>query len=785
MRETVLFNDGWRFRLTEEDEMRPVTLPHDWSCDYDLDEKAMSGGGGGYARTGVGIYEVSIPEKLCKKIGDRIAYLRFEGVYMDSRVYLNGKPIAEHRYGYTPFTAPLSGLIGDGSDRLTVYVDNSHQPNSRWYTGSGIYRNVYLVMTDRVHVSEWGIKCMTSRIFEERDAADLLILTELKNDGDKDITAGVFHEILNADGEKVSSSGIAIMLRAGETGKCEVRPQVKSPHLWTDNDPYLYTLVTRVKADGETVDEVKTVIGIRTATFDADRGFLLNGRSVKIKGMCVHHDSGLFGAASYREVWERRLSKLRLMGCNGIRCSHNPPDPILLDLCDEMGFLVMDEAFDEWYLTKHKNNNYYSEGLSYGSGMFFDTEAENDLRLMVRRDYNHPSVVLWSIGNEIPEQSSADGARIARRLQDICHDEDISRMVTCACDNIASGSTACTFREFENVLDVVGYNYVGRWRERAETFYDEDRRLFPSRRFCGSENPSVGGERGVYRPRGFFGGYDTATLGHEALWRYTASRDFVAGDYLWTGIDYLGETRFPRRGAGCAPIDTAGFEKDSYYYFKSVWNTDEVTLHLLPHWNWQGDEGEYKRVVCYTNCDEVELFVNGRSAGRKGIALPPKTGAVNNWYERSGIHATTNDLHLVWDIPYEAGEVKAVGYKNEKEAAVYTVVTVGKESSLLAKAWKTELKCGEILQIELEALDENGRFTPLASDKVKCEVEGDAVLVGMDSGDLSDLSLMSLPERKLFSGKLFAAVRCIGTGEVTVRFTSDTLLGTSVTAKVE
>ncbi|MCD7832173.1 MAG: DUF4982 domain-containing protein [Firmicutes bacterium] len=227
--------------------------------------------------------------------------------------------------------------------------------------------------------------------------------------------------------------------------------------------------------------------------------------------------------------------------------------------------------------------------------------------------------------------------------------------MTCACDNIASGITACAMREFENALDVVGYNYVGRWRERAETFYDEDRRLYPARRFCGSENPSVGGERGVYRKNGLFGGYDTATLEHEALWRYTASRDFVAGDFLWTGIDYLGETRWSRRGAGCGPIDTAGFEKDSYYYFRSIWNSNDVTLHLLPHWNHKGSEGEFIRVVCYTNCDEAELFINEKNAGRRGLALPPRTGAVNNWYERSDVHATTNDLHLVWDIPYEAG----------------------------------------------------------------------------------------------------------------------------------
>ncbi|MCD7776697.1 MAG: DUF4982 domain-containing protein [Firmicutes bacterium] len=772
MRETIPFNQGWSFRLEDEDTPRAVTLPHDWSVEYDLSEASPTGGGGGYAKAGVGIYETVISSGAADKIKGHEAYLQFEGVYMDSTVYYNGDAVASHKYGYTPFIVPLCD-VSEG-DVIRVRVDNSHQPNSRWYTGSGIYRNVSLVIHDGVHIVPWGIKCMTSRIYPERGSADLLISAEICA-GEEDVTAGVYHEIYDAEGKCVSSSGIAIMLRDGEVGRCEVRPQIKSAHLWSDDDPYLYTLITRVKVSGEVIDEAVTKIGIRTATFDADRGFLLNGRSVKIKGMCLHHDSGLFGAASCREVWERRLSKLRDMGCNGIRCSHNPPDPLLLDLCDEMGFLVMDEAFDEWYLTKHKNNNYYSEGLSYGSGMFFDTDAESDLRLMIRRDYNHPSVVLWSIGNEIPEQSSADGADIVRFLQGICHEEDISRMVTCACDNIASGSTACAMREFENALDVVGYNYVGRWRERAETFYDEDRRLYPARRFCGSENPSAGGDRGVYRKNGPFGGYDTATLGHEALWRYTASRDFVAGDFLWTGIDYLGETRWPRRGAGCGAIDTAGFEKDSYYYFRSIWNSNDVTLHLLPHWNHAGSEGEFIRVVCYTNCDEAELFINGKSAGRRGLALPPRTGAVNNWYERSGVHATTNDLHLVWDIPYEAGELRAVGYKDEKEAAVTVLETVGDAVSLSAKAWHDEAAPGEIIQIEVEARDEAGRFTPLCGDEVQCVVTGPAEYIGMDSGDLSDLSKMNLPARKLHAGKLFCAVRCTGEGGICVKFTSEHL----------
>lgn len=320
----------------------------------------------------------------------------------------------------------------------------------------------------------------------------------------------------------------------------------------------------------------------------------------------------------------------------------------------------------------------------------------------------------------------------------------------------------------------MGYNYVGRWRNRAETFYDEDRKLFPNRRFCGSENPSVGGERGVYPEASPWGSYAAATLNHEALWRYIVSHDFVAGDFLWTGIDYLGETRWPKKGAACGPIDTAGFEKDSFYYFRSLWNQKETTLHLTPHWNWPGQEGQFKQVVCYTNCKEVALYLNGRLVGRKGYVCP-RYGAEKNWYELNGRYATTNDLHLTWDVPYEPGELKAVGFKDGQEVAVCSVATTGDAAALKAKAWKTQLSVSGILQIEVDAADTENRVVPFADNMVYCEIEGPAHLLGMDNGDLSDLTLCGLPKRKLFSGRLLTSLVADGPGTVTVTFTSEGL----------
>lgn len=787
MHSTINFNEDWLFCLQDspafaeegidESAFRRLTLPHDWSVDYPLEEAAGTGGGGGFGKAGTGWYrkhfvldEISEKEKL---------YLYFEGIYMDSTVYVNGIEAGGHGYGYTSFYVDITGLVKEGENLAAVRVNNSLVPNSRWYSGSGIYRDVYLVRTGKVHFDHFGVRCATNGLYPKQDMAALQIRARVSNDSGRPVKAGVLHKIYDKDGRLVSTSGIALRLQAGETGDCMVRPNVEAPHLWTDEDPYLYTLVSSVTVDGQETDSDSCRIGIRTAVFDAEKGFVLNGRSVKIKGMCVHHDCGLTGAVGLRESWERRLKILKDMGCNGIRCSHNPPAPALLDLCDELGFLVMDEAFDEWLLAKNKTDNYYSEALAYGSSMFFEKHAKEDLVAMLRRDFNHPSVVIWSIGNEIPEQSSIDGVKILEYLQNICHEEDSSRMVTSACDNIAAVEPIRTLREFENALDVVGYNYVGRWRERAETFYEEDRLAFPLRRMIGTENPSAGGIRGDYSRDGGPWSYVSATLHHEALWRYTASRDFVSGDYLWTGIDYLGETRWPRRGAPCGPIDTAGFKKDTFYYFRSIWNTKEITLHLAPHWNFAGEEGTYKQVICYTNCDEVKLYINGRYVGSRGYRCP-RYGAVRAWNEGFFGHATTNDLHLAWDVVYEPGVLRAEGYQNGVLAAVEEVHTAKKAAVLSAECYGVDKSCdvpewkiGKLLQIELSAKDAEGNFVADACPFISCRIEGPARLVGMDGGDLTDLSLYTAADRRMFNGLLLAAIMPEGKGKIKITFTSE------------
>lgn len=792
MRKITNFNKNWYFILednhtfsgqeADENSFRKLNLPHDWSVDYVPEKDERTGGGGGYAKSGIGWYRKHFTlEHMVEK---EKVYLYFEGIYMDSTIYVNGEEAGGHGYGYTSFYVDVTKLVRKGENLVAVRVKNDLVPNSRWYSGSGIYRDVYLVRTNEIHFDHFGVRCATNGIYPKQDMALLQIRARVTNEGSKAENIGVLHKVYDREGTLVSTSGIALHLEQGETSDCMVRPSVESPHLWTDEDPYLYTLVSTVVSDGREIDSYVCKTGIRTAVFDADRGFLLNDKTVKIKGMCVHHDCGLTGAVGYRESWERRLKELKDMGCNGIRCSHNPPVPVLLDLCDELGFLVMDEAFDEWLLAKNKTDNYYSENLAYGSSMFFADHAREELTAMIRRDYNHPSVIIWSIGNEIPEQSSIDGVKILTFLQDICHAEDSSRMVTSACDNIAAVEPIRTLREFENALDVVGYNYVGRWRERAETFYEEDRAEFPGRCMIGTENPSAGGIRGDYSQEGRFGNYVNASMHHEALWRYTASHDFVSGDYLWTGIDYLGETRWPRRGTSCGPLDTAGFRKDTFYYFRSIWNTKEITLHLAPQWNFKGQEGRYKQVICYTNCEEVKLYINGRYIGSRGYQCP-RFGAVRSWNEGFNVHSTTNDLHLVWDVAYEPGVLRAEGFINGELAGVDEVCTTGKMAVLSADVVNTEISEGSLVQVELSARDGEGRFVPDACPMISCQVEGPARLVGMDAGDLLDLSLYSSPGRRMYNGLLLAAIMVEGKGEVRVTFTSEDGVVESVIFRVE
>ncbi len=542
----------------------------------------------------------------------------------------------------------------------------------------------------------------------------------------------------------------------------------------------MYKLRSTVRVGQQVVDEYETPFGIREAVFDADRGFLLNGERVKLNGVCLHHDGGCVGAAVPERVWERRFEVLREMGCNAIRTSHNPPAPEFLDLCDRMGFCVMNEAFDEWKAGKGQ--------IRYGYSLNYDEWHERDVVDFVRRDRNHPSVVLWSCGNEISDQLTPRGLELLRDLLNIFHREDPSRMVTAGCDQIAAEPKAVS-AEFLSLLDVVGYNYADRWRERRELYYSLDKAAHPNWRMIGTESSGMGGLRGDYRGleppapgqavavaptpvagggmgggrrfgRGFRG------LDTEQLWKFVSTHDYVAGDFMWTGIDYLGESFWPNHGASAGCIDMCGFPKDGFYFYQSQW-TAKPMLHLFPHWNWKGREGQFLTVACFTNCDSVELFLNGKSIGAKGFTFP-RYGMQGRYGQYApgamGGIRTTSDLHLAWDVPYEPGTLRAVGTKNGQPAVTVEITTTGEPAAIGLSVDRATIRADrrDVAHVTVKALDAQGRMHPDADNQVTFEVQGPGKLIGTDNGDPSSTEEYRGKQRKCFHGMCLAIVQSTG-----------------------
>ncbi len=517
---------------------------------------------------------------------------------------------------------------------------------------------------------------------------------------------------------------------------------------------------------------------MREICFDVDKGFSLNGQQVKINGVCIHHDAGCVGAAVPERVWERRLQLLKEMGCNGIRSSHYPPAREFLDLCDRLGFLVMDEAFDEWALGK----------VYYGYHEYFDEWALDDLVSMLHRDRNHPSIVLWSVGNEIPEQSQREGAALLQELVDTVHEEDPTRPVTSACDNLAA--PVHTTLEFAEALDVVGYNYADRWGKLRELVgYSVDHLEFPDRAMIGSENVSIPCIRGKYTAlegEGWVRPYYSSMLRAEQLWRFTATHDYVAGDFMWTGIDYLGEARWPSKNSSSGVIDLCGFAKDSFYFYQSQW-TKTPMVHLFPHWNWAGREGQVVKLVCYTNCDTVELFVNGVSYGVKAYSFPHPGLDGREWRpEIDAIDYTTNDLHLSWDVVYQPGTLKAVGVKDGQVVCEEEIVTTGAPAALRLTVDRATIAADgrDVAHVVVEALDAAGRVVPDASDMVTFEVAGAGALIGVDNGDPRCHDDYKANHRALFSGKALAIVQATcAAGEIRVTAKAPGLQAAAVTVR--
>lgn len=795
---------GWRFHqgdvmgaeaATYDDmDWRRLDVPHDWSIEGDNLRENPGGGSIGFFPTGMGWYRKTFDVKAFDR--NKRYSIEFDGIYMLSTVWLNGHELGTWPYGYSSFSYDLTPYLRAKGNVLAVRVDNSRHGNSRWYTGSGIYRHVRLVETARTHFAKWGVFNSTMHLTEKE--ATIRVKSELENDDNRDKHLTLSHTIIDADGNIVARAEQRVGIAAGSRGTDEQTISVPHPVLWNLDNPYLYTLRSTLTEGKRLVDEVDNVLGIRTIEYPLDKGFLLNGQQVKMKGVNLHHDGGAVGAAVPERVWERRLEILKSGGCNAIRTAHNPPAPEFLDLCDRMGFLVMDEAFDQWINGKNKEDYH----------LYFREWHERDLTAMVARDRNHPSVVMWSIGNEIRDQRSAEGPGAAAEMIAICHRLDDTRLVTSGNDEIASNSpTSPEFlAAFEN--DIIGYNYPDRWRTRREVVYAIDKAAYPNRRVVATESTGLGGPRRQYQwpgampPPQLGAGADgfspqqqqqprfrrrnrglisSEMIDVEQRWRFTTAYDYVIGDFMWTGIDYYGESGWPSRGSQSGYLDNCGFPKDGYWFFKSIWSQEPV-LHLLPHWNWEGHEGQIMQVACFTNCEEVELFVNGKSYGKKATEFP-RRGVNPSWasYDPGKHFATTADLHLTWDVEYQPGEIKVVG-KRDGQTFEDVIRTASAPAQLRATVDRPSFRAipSDVAHVTIEVLDKDGNLCPLADNQVRFSVKGGR-LIGVESGNMTDLSSVLASERKAWSGKCLAIVAADRPGPVIVTVQADGIPAASVT----
>ena len=768
---------------------RDVDLPHDWSIEGPVDQNAPSSGSGAYLPTGVGWYRKKF--RVPAEDRDRVAVLEFDGVYQNSEVWINGQYLGLRPYGFVPFAYELTPYLKFNAENVVaVKVDNSRQTNCRWYSGSGITRHTWLLKTNPLRVAYWGTFVTAPHV--SRTSATVEVKTRVANDRKTNAQCTLTTELLDKDGKVVGTQEASQAVSAQGEYEFVQQIAVDKPNLWSTANPYLYTVRSSVHEAGQLVDVYDTPTGIREASFDARRGFLLNGEHVKLNGACIHQEAGCVGSAVPERVWERRLALLQEMGCNAIRTSHNPYPAEFLDLCDRMGFLVMNEAFDEWRVGKGQIKNGYH--------VYFDEWYERDLMNFIGRDRNHPSVVLWSAGNEVPDQDAADGPETLRKLLRVFHSLDPTRPVTVACDHIASEPTPVR-PEFLAQLDVVGYNYVDRWRDRAQKYYSLDHDAFPERPVIGTESSGMGGSRGDYRglvpaaaatpaagaaPQDFrpMGGNGTR-IDTEQLWKFVGAYDYVSGDFMWTGIDYLGEARWPAKASSSGAIDTCGFKKDGFYFYQSQW-TAKPMAHLFPHWNWKGREGQFIPVTCYTNCDTAELFINGRSVGVRGYEFPRygMQGRYGNVAPRDRALRTTADLHLSWDVPYEPGTLKVVGTKDGVAVVTTEVSTTGEPAAIRLTADRTDLSADrrDVAHIMVEILDAEGRVVPLAENEITFAVEGEARLIGVDNGNSQSHDSYKANRCKAFNGLCLAVVQTTAkAGSIRIAASSANLQAAAVT----
>ena len=768
------FNDDWCFILADDStamkpgyddsRWRQLTLPHDWSVESAPSQELASCTG--YLPGGIGWYRKTF------RVDDDAAryYIYFEGVYNRSDVYLNGHLLGHRPNGYVSFMYDLTPYLNrEGDNVIAVRVDHSRYADSRWYTGSGIYRDVYLIAAPDVHLSQWGVAYRAAKLTDRSATIEVDVAVDNHTAQSQQVQARI--TMLDAEGKQVASAVKNATVAANSTNcqQSTVNCQLRNPHRWNLDDPYLYTLRVELLSGGQVIDKTEVRAGLRTLEFSADKGFALNGVNMKVKGVCLHHDAGVLGAVVPPEVWRRRIESLKAMGANAIRMSHNPQAPIVYDLCDELGMLVMDEGSDEWEFPKRKWIKGWNKGEPgyQGTADFFEEWIERDITDIVRRDRNHPSVFLWSVGNEVdypndpyshpvldgssisqpmfggydPKRPHAERiGKIAKRLAACIRAVDSSRPVTGALAGVVMSNET----EYPEAVDVVGYNYT-------EDRYDTDHKKYPNRIIYGSE-----------------------TRSDFSAWKDVRDKEHIFGQFIWTGTDYLGESgAWPSRGLHTGLLNFANYAKPRGKFREAHWSTtpmiyigtynrgrgrwgDHLSIDAFDSWNYR--DGQLIRVVCYTNTAQAQLKLNGEVIG-----------------EMRPYDDTSGMIH--WDVPYAPGTLTAEGYDAEGTLqATYTIHTSGRPYSLRATLLEPEVSAhGGTAQVLVEVFDEEGHLVKLADNMVSCQVSGPARLLGLENSDNRDMTHPKARQRRVYQGYLVAYVEVTDAKPVTLTFSAPLL----------
>jgi beta-galactosidase len=757
VRSVIDFNRDWKFYLGNDsaashvvyndNTWRKLSLPHDWSIESDFIKVAPATNQGGSLPGGIGWYRKTFTLPASAK--NQNVSISFDGVYKNSEVWINGHYLGKRPNGYVSFSFELSQYLLPSPQRnvIAVKVDNSQQPDSRWYSGSGIYRNVKLIIRNKLAIVEPGVFIRTPEISNDSAAIEITSYMEAGFSGYQPVS--IIYTITDNNGAQVAKPKPYRFDLYGSGTATNHKIQIPKPVLWSTDKPALYTLKTQLYKGGELADEVNTRFGIRYFEFNGMNGFFLNGKPLKIQGVCMHHDLGALGAAFNINAAKRQLRILKEMGCNAIRFSHNPPAAELLDLCDQMGFLVIDEAFDMWQKRKNKFDYHLN----------FKEWHKKDLEAMILRDRNHPSVIMWSIGNEIREQFDSTGTSITQELVSIVKNLDPTRPVTTA---LTETLPEKNFITKANALDVLGFNY-------KDYDYAELPERFPGKKFIALETASALETRGVYQfpadsiriwpPN--FKVQDTFTANHDhtcaaydntyAYWGNTHEKSWlavkknqhIAGAFVWSGFDYLGEPtpypRFPARSSYYGIVDLAGFPKDIYYMYQSEWSNKPV-LHLFPHWNWE--PGEQVDIWAYfNNADEVELFLNGRSLGSR--------------------KKSDTTLHVAWRVTFEAGTLKAVSKKNGKIVLIKEIRTAALPARIQLTADKIDLTANgtDLSFVTVKILDRYGNLIPDADHLIEFKINGNGKIAGTDNGYQADTISLKSNKRKCWKGMALAIIQ--------------------------